>query len=609
VVALVACAHAYRDRGLSVFPVGQHKRPLAEWTPCQRALPDHDQIDAWWTRFPDANIGAATGAVSGIVALDADGAEGLESLTALNTPAQTWLAQTGRPNGGWHQFFQHPGAGIAIRNRTRLRPGLDVRGDGGYVVLPPSRHASGQKYRWLTAPDEMALAWIPDDLLPILCQPGPTSGNESPSGDFVSEGERNDHLYRLARSLKAKGCSDRTIRAALSTENRARCRPQLSAEEVGGIADNAFRQPNRHDFNGTRVEAPERKALKRSVIVPDGPCLIDLTTITPRPIDWIWPGRLGRGKLTELIGEPDLGKSLISIDLAARVSTGRAWPDGTKGCRGRTILMTAEDGLDDTVVPRLIAAGADLAMVSVLRMASRGGVEHLVTLDKHRDILERALRDFDATLLIIDPLSAYLGDVDSHRDAALRGVLTPFADLLDRTRVACVGLLHPPKQAVNLIYFASGSGAFTAQARVVLGVGKDPADESGARRLLVKIKGNLFGDVPTLAYRVVVPDGETATLEWEPQPVDGVSARDVLGLVEEREEHSARQRARDFLHTFLADGPRYASDVFEHANADGIARKTLHRAKDDLGVTSYKTGQPGKTGQAWAWGLPNQEPQ
>jgi len=591
---LGAWARSYRERGFSVFPVGRDKRPLLQWKPYQKTYPTVEQVDEWWRNHPDANIGVATGAVSGLVVLDADGPEGLTSLRALGTLATTPLSQTGRPEG-FHQFFRHPGPGIIIANRAGLRPHLDVRGDGGYVILPPSLHASGIRYQWLTPPDRVPLAPLPAELLNLLGGLPSVNGPDSPRAGEIREGERNDRLYRTARSLFAQGRSADEVWDALREENQARCTPPLSEAEVQDIVEHASQQPHRSDFRGRGVKA-------RPV-----PCLIDLTTVTPRPVEWLWPGRLAKGKLTELVGEPNLGKTLISTDIAARLSIGGLWPDGSPAPKGRTILMTSEDGIDDTIVPRLIAAGADLAMVRVLRMARHADGDRPVTLDKvGLDTLEQAVREFDAALLIIDPLSAYLGSTDTHRDAAVRGILTPFADLLDRTGVACLGLLHPPKQVTNVVYFASGSGAFTAQARVVLAVAKDDADDTEARRLLLKIKGNLFGDVPTLAYRVVVRDGQTAALEWEPDPVEGVTARDVLGLREEREERSARKRAREFLREFLGDGAKYVQDVSAHAAANGIAMKTLRRAKDDLGVIAYKTRQPGTPRQAWAWQLPEQ---
>lgn len=142
---MLEAARDYMQAGLSVIPVGPSKRPLVSWQGFQHERPHADLVDEWWTRRPDANVGMVTSQISGVVVLDADGPEGLESLKALNTQATTWLSKTGR---GWHQWFRHPG--VTIGNRAGVRPHLDVRGDGGYVVAPPSLHASGRRYEWLT---------------------------------------------------------------------------------------------------------------------------------------------------------------------------------------------------------------------------------------------------------------------------------------------------------------------------------------------------------------------------------------------------------------------------------------------------------------------------
>lgn len=335
----------------------------------------------------------------------------------------------------------------------------------------------------------------------------------------------------------------------------------------------------------------------------DGPIMVNMSTVERRPVDWLWPGRLAKGKLTLLIGEPDMGKSLIGTGWAAGLSRGARWPDRQVCEPGNVIIMTSEDGINDTIAPRLDAAGADCARIHILRMARRDGVERMVTLAADLDMLEAALRCHQTCLLIVDPLSAYLGDADTHRDAALRGVLTPFADLLERTHVACVGIMHPPKHVANLIYFASGSGAFTAQSRITLGAGKDPNDDTGTRRFLVKIKGNLCGDVPTLAYRIVEQDG-VPVVAWEFSPVDGVTARDVLGLTETRAERSERKDASTFLQELLHAGPVSAKEIREGADASGISWRTIERAKRDLGVTSDKAADAKLGKGSWYWTLP-----
>jgi hypothetical protein len=238
-------APKYRARGWSVFPV-RGKIPCEPWQPWQQEPPHPDQIAAWCEKYPDANIGLATGKVSGVVVLDVDGEEGVTSARNLDLPKETWVAKTGR---GWHVYLAHPGNGMRIGNRAGLRPHMDVRGDGGYVVVPRSVHESGKVYEWIKSPDSCPLAPIPPALLKLLLSeaPAPSDGSQSP-GRQIPEGQRNDQLYRLARGLLAKGLTPAAIEAALQAENLARCEPPLSQAEVRAIAKHAETQPNRASF-------------------------------------------------------------------------------------------------------------------------------------------------------------------------------------------------------------------------------------------------------------------------------------------------------------------------------------------------------------------------
>ena len=202
---LLVAAREYRALNLAVIPVGKDKHPLVEWKRYQDELPHPDQVDEWWFKFPAANVGTVTGKVSGLVVFDADGPEGLESLKALGTPATTWVSRTGRPEGGWQQFFRHPGNGTTICNRAGLRPHLDIRGDGGYVILPPSLHASGRRYEWLTSPQDTELSPLSDALLRLLTSSSGSSDHAPRRGDEIPEGQRNETLYRHARSLLYRG--------------------------------------------------------------------------------------------------------------------------------------------------------------------------------------------------------------------------------------------------------------------------------------------------------------------------------------------------------------------------------------------------------------------
>jgi hypothetical protein len=149
----LAAARHYRQRGWSVFPVEPRgKRPLIEWKWLQHELPHADAVEAWWDyQFPGANIGLVTGAISGVIVFDIDGPDGLSALTRAFSPAPVRPLLAVRTPRGQHLYFPHPGRCV-IPNRASYLPKVDVRGDGGYVVLPPSRHPSGQLYVWEKGP-------------------------------------------------------------------------------------------------------------------------------------------------------------------------------------------------------------------------------------------------------------------------------------------------------------------------------------------------------------------------------------------------------------------------------------------------------------------------
>jgi putative DNA primase/helicase len=229
-------------------------------------------------------------------------------------------------------------------------------------------------------------------------------------------------------------------------------------------------------------------------------------------------------------------------------------------------------------------------------------VTSLLTLAEDLDALAAAIVGPQRyALLIVDGITGYLGDAKTHNDADVRKVLAPFAALLDRAAVAGLSVMHPPKAITNLAYYAGGSVAFTAIPRVTLGVAPDPGDESpNPRRLLMKLKGNLFGPVPTLAYRIV-GDGpaDVPRIEWEPDPVV-VNLADVLDpLKESAEDRSSRRACEEWLRAYLADGPQPSRDVEKAAEAAGFSRNTLRRAREKVADTA-KTGGPGRP-QGWTW--------
>jgi putative DNA primase/helicase len=221
-------------------------------------------------------------------------------------------------------------------------------------------------------------------------------------------------------------------------------------------------------------------------------------------------------------------------------------------------------------------------------------VDRGFSLETDLERLGTVIESTSATLVGIDPLSAYLGDRDSYKDSEIRGLLGPLAALAERTRVAIIGIIHLTKdQQRKALYRALGSIAFVAAARVVLAIGKDPEDED--RRILVPVKNNLATPSPALAFTL-----KQGTLEWYAEPVKGVDADALLSPA--GDDRGERQDAKAFLEELMVEGDVRATEALKAAKAHGVSERTLARARRDLGVGARRVGGAGKAG-AWFWTL------
>lgn len=347
------------------------------------------------------------------------------------------------------------------------------------------------------------------------------------------------------------------------------------------------------DYN----RAEDNAAPKRAVTV----CVGD---VQPEPINWLWTGRIARGKVSMIAGDPGLGKSLVSLDMAARVTTGKPWPVDNSRCPlGSVVLLSAEDDIADTIRPRLDAAGADVRRVHVVqsvRERDKDGRESTrsVSLKKDLDEVELVLsRLSDCALVIIDPISAYMEGIDSHVNTEVRSLFTPLGLLASRSRVAIVVVSHLNKgSGQNAIYRITGSLGFTAAARAVYGVTKDQDDPR--RRLFVVVKNNLGNDETGLAYRVETGTNSAPLVIWESEPVT-LSAEEAFAPAQTDDARTELDAAMDWLETLLKDGPVFSKDVQTQAKAAGIAWATVRRAKSGLKIKPTKDSDG-----AWSWSLP-----
>jgi len=268
---------------------------------------------------------------------------------------------------------------------------------------------------------------------------------------------------------------------------------------------------------------------------------------------------------------------------------------------GSVIFLSAEDDVADTIRPRLDVAGADVSRVHVLESVRVPLADHSLTekpfnLETDLVALESALREHaDVRLIVIDPISAYLGGVDSHSNAEVRGILAPLAALATRLGVAVLCVTHLRKSAGAAIYRAISSIAFAAAARAVWAVASDLED--GDRRLLLAIKQNLSASASGLAFRIEAQDS-VPRLAWEPGAV-ALAANEILGNVDMQQDQSERREAREWLKDFLANGADEVKKIQREAKAAGWSWMTVRRAKEDLSVIAGKNGYQGR----WEWRL------
>jgi len=343
--------------------------------------------------------------------------------------------------------------------------------------------------------------------------------------------------------------------------------------------------------------------------------------IEPKPIDFIWLGRIARGKHTAVAGEPGDGKSQLSVYAAAMISTGGPWPCGEGHAPvGNVIILNAEDGADDTIVPRLIAAGADLRRIHIVSAVLQEGGKGRRTFNLQADLrlLEQKIAEIgNVVLVIIDPISSYMGKIDSHNNAEVRGALEPASEMAERLRVAILSITHFSKTGsggnTKALHRFIGSIAFVGAPRAAFAVIED-ADNSG-RMLFLHAKNNMAQKPQGLAYRleqtIVGELGIVASrVTWESGPVTVTANQALAAAAGGTARQTAKADAEGFLREALARGPVTVPDLESEARAAGLLgegqrlsySKPLRAAANALGVVNRREGfGPGAT---YWWSLP-----
>jgi AAA domain len=338
------------------------------------------------------------------------------------------------------------------------------------------------------------------------------------------------------------------------------------------------------------VKAPDRQAVG---LPEDGLYALALSRVDPERVAWLWPGRIPFGMLTLLIGDPGVGKSLLTILIAAEVS---------RAGHG-VLLLSAEDHAGATIRPRAETADADLDRLHVVG-ARREGLEDGLVLPGDAGALDGLVAEHDARLLVVDPLSAHLdGSVNSWRDQSVRRALAPLHRLAQERGCAVVVVAHLNKGAgTDPLYRTGGSMGIPAAVRSALLLARDPDDPDGDRghqRVLAHAKSNVSDLSDSLLCRVEATE-EAAMLRVVGPSETG--ARDLLAAPDGGRE-AKRDRAAHMLRRLLRDGPRPVLELRAAAEDAGIGWRTVEAAKSDLGIQPRK--QEGRLDGGWLWSLPD----
>jgi hypothetical protein len=600
------------------------KAPLGERWGAER--PTEDSLRAIYAAHPDAGLGIRLGPEAGVLDVEVDGPEGEASLRQLMggepPPTIGWSSARGP-----HHLFRYDHR-LARYGKSIIKlpglPGLEVRIGGSGKQLqsncPPTVGDDGQPRRWNGC---NTIAELPTAVYATLDRAliRPTTPAAAPDtiGSYAAaaleqecqavatatEGTRNETLVRAAFNVGT------LIGAGALEEPAALLNLQAAAQQCGlpeteaartirsgleagkahprdlsgiGIHQRAASSPSRNGLAAAGSQPSEKRtcgATADTTLPPipyadlddDDLGLTRANDITAEPIRWLWPYRLARGTMAMVAGDGGIGKSLVLLWIAARVSRGEPWGDKSgNATAGDVIILSAEDRPEDTIVPRLKAMGADLSRITIMRarvVIRRKGKEPTVSPMTFQDRAywrEVFKRRPDCVLFIVDPLASYLGrNVSDARNNEVRGVLEPFLSEIIEPRGVCMlcnSHLNKSIDARTPTHRILGSIAFAALPRNVHLVVRDPENE--ARRIFVQAKcNNAPDDLPALAYAVerreVVTDAgeviETAVPIFEAEPVE-VRLADLMGSKRSREAIQDQiDRATEWLGKRLVKGP------------------------------------------------------
>lgn len=524
------------------FPKGQHS-----------ATTDAAKIRRAFTKYPKANLGVIL--PPSIVALDVDGSEGLSTFKGLDMPS-TLSVQTGR---GTHHYFRAP---QQLPKRKANLDHIDIKDDkSGYIVVPPSRHHSGKRYRWQKS--NIPIAALPVSLLERLRRPSTVKVQFGGEGVFRAGG-RNSELTKIGGSLRYRGLSETAIGAALQAINTTACNPPLDAEEVDRIASSIG-----------RYESASEAAFG---------WLDDVEESEPQFLAYPY---IVKGAVTVLDGNMGQGKSTFTCAIAAAVTTGQSPPFVKEIGKGSVLFMSAEDDVSRVLKPRLIKAGADTSKVRFQQEPFSLDERGLTT-------LRQELAANTPALVVIDPIIAFMKDgADGNKATETMHFMVQIDQLAKEFDTAILIVRHLRKaRADHAMHQGIGSISISARVRSGLILAPHP-DDPKRLRAVAHAKANYSELGPTIVFELENTGPRShPKLRWHPTD-PSMTAEMLLAPPEQERGRPPRERdtATVWLESVLRKGPIKKAMLDALAVKVGISNSTLRRAGDALRVIKSKDGK------------------
>lgn len=574
-------ALSYAEAGFSVLPLVERKKIPLTSHGLKDATQEPEIIKSWWSKWPRANIGIATGKKSGgLFVIDCDIDEGKNGIQALSEweldndfLPETACSLTGR--GGRHYLFRSE---KEVKNKTGFIPGVDLRGEGGYIVAPPSIHENGKAYSWQTDPRRVQIAEADETVFRFInqAQEAPYEAQEQGADGLIESGSRVNTLVSLIGTMKGKGIPEDTIKAAVEEMNKNHCSPPLTGKELEREVFPALKNLKPGD--------PQYSIMPEDDITDLS--MISMSDVEEKEMEWLIPDFIPKGVINIFAGDGGAGKTTIWCAIGAAISSGKTCffeeeklyvPERQPE---KVIYFSSEDDPSTSLKKRLKRCGANMDNIITIPISD----PRFEKVKFNSNFLEELISFHRPALLIFDPLQSFVPpDINMGYRNAMRMVLNPLIGYGEKYGTTFIILCHTNKRENSYgRNRVSDSSDIWDIARNVFIVGNTGTDNL---RYMSHEKMNNAPTQLTTLFKIQdgapVFDSTTTKTDCDFMRTKGY----------QKKEGAAKEEAEQLILDYLKDGEKESEDLTAYMK-EFTSEKTISRAKAFLrrsGQISYKT--------------------